>query len=245
MGVILLSIGSYTFASSPEETIWLDVWINLSSGSVIEGSTDHQAQIEGASLSDSPRLTTSKIDESRAPFAQIEAFCIAVFTLEYLLRLFASPQGPGVCKFLRNVWNIVDLVAIIPFYIEWVMELLNSKQNLGYLSVLRLFRLTRITRVFKMSKNLEGLVLLNSALRKSGPALLMLFAFMVRPSLPAMPPPAAPPRAARRARGTRCLRITAAPRTLHVLTPHVLPPCCVCARAGHRGRAIRHAHLHR
>jgi len=76
------------------------------------------------------------------------------------------------------LWNVVDLISILPFYVEIILAALNLDSQLSYLSVLRLFRLTRITRIFKMSKNLEGLIMLSKSLKKSGPALLMLFAFM-------------------------------------------------------------------
>ena len=201
MSVILLSIGSYTFASNPAEIFWIDVWVNSTTGQLIGGSTDYQAEVPGAHLSDSPRRVSTELDESRAPFYAIEAFCIAVFTLEYFVRLFASPQGPGVIPFVIGLWNVVDVISILPFYVEIILSFFNLGPQLSYLSVLRLFRLTRITRIFKMSKNLEGLIMLLRSLRKSGPALLMLFALMVsdaaaRPAphaLPATRSPSCPP----------------------------------------------------
>ena len=178
MSVILLSIASYTFASTPAETMWVDVWVNSTTGEVIPGSTNMEANVEGAHLSDSPRRVSSAMEESRSPYFEIETFCIAVFTAEYFTRLFASPQGPGVLRYLIGLWNVVDLVSILPFYAEIMLRLLELDTQLSFLSVLRLFRLTRITRIFKMSKNLEGLVMLQKSLQKSGPALLMLFSFM-------------------------------------------------------------------
>ena len=112
MSVILLSIGSYTFASNPAEIFWIDVWVNSTTGQLIGGSTDYQAEVPGAHLSDSPRRVSTELDESRAPFYAIEAFCIAVFTLEYFVRLFASPQGPGVIPFVIGLWNVVVRVVL-------------------------------------------------------------------------------------------------------------------------------------
>ena len=122
MSVILLSIGSYTFASNPAEIFWIDVWVNSTTGQLIGGSTDYQAEVPGAHLSDSPRRVSTELDESRAPFYAIEAFCIAVFTLEYFLRLFASPQGPGVIPFVIGLWNVVDVISILPFYVEIILS---------------------------------------------------------------------------------------------------------------------------
>ena len=183
MSVIMLSIVSFTLASNPEYIMWIDVWVNRTTGSVIPGSTDMYADFPSdAYLSDSPRRVSNELDDGRSPYFEIEAFCIIVFTIEYLLRLFCSPQGPGVLTYITTLSNIIDLVSIVPWYLERAL----TGSNLGVLSVLRLLRLTRITRIFKMSKNFQALIMLLRSLRKSGPALLMLFAFMVR-----RPPPPA------------------------------------------------------
>ena len=184
----MLSIVSFTLASNPEYIMWIDVWVNRTTGSVIPGSTDMYADFPSdAYLSDSPRRVSNELDDGRSPYFEIEAFCIIVFTIEYLLRLFCSPQGPGVLTYITTLSNIIDLVSIVPWYLERAL----TGSNLGVLSVLRLLRLTRITRIFKMSKNFQALIMLLRSLRKSGPALLMLFAFMVR-----RPPPPPPPRSA-------------------------------------------------
>lgn len=48
-----------------------------------------------------------------------ESFCITFFTLEYLLRLLSTPD---LKCFGRSVLNIVDLVAILPHYLQMVLE---------------------------------------------------------------------------------------------------------------------------
>ena len=225
----MLSIVSFTLASNPEYIMWIDVWVNRTTGTVIPGSTDMYADFPSdAYLSDSPRRVSNELDDGRSPYFEIEAFCIIVFTIEYLLRLFCSPQGPGVLTYITTLSNIIDLVSIVPWYLERAL----TGSNLGVLSVLRLLRLTRITRIFKMSKNFQALIMLLRSLRKSGPALLMLFAFMVRRP----PPPAtrsaehttqrtrtgAPARAPQRARTHACMHATAALSFhAHTLT---LPP---------------------
>ena len=145
------------------------------------GSTDFSRTLHGAYLSASPRRVMTELSDNVSPWSQIETFCIAIFTAEYLLRLFASPQGPGVCRYFIGLSNIVDLVSILPYYIELIMSAIGSDAGgIEVLSVLRLIRLARITRIFKMSKNFEGLIMLGKSLKKSVPALLMLFAMMVR-----------------------------------------------------------------
>lgn len=173
MMIILLSIGSFTIASAPEDRHFVDVWVNATTDEVIEGSKV-SPQPPNSYRSFGHRPVQSPLDENRTPFGEIETFCIMVFTVEYILRLFTSPAGPGVLKYLINLANIVDFISIIPWYIE--RSLPGGSPQV--LSVLRLIRLTRITRIFKMSKSFQGIIMLLTTLRKSATALLMLFAFM-------------------------------------------------------------------
>ena len=183
MIVILLSIMSFTIASNPSEVWYTDVWVNISTGETIPDLKDPPGtNVPGASLADdgTVRRVSTLLDENRAPFRGLETFCIIIFTLEYFIRLVASPEGPGVIKYIITLSNLIDLISILPFYIELILVLAGvDAGGLTVLSVLRLIRLTRITRIFKMSKNFEGLIMLLRSLKKSGPALMMLFAFMV------------------------------------------------------------------
>ena len=43
---------------------------------------------------------------------------IAVFTLEYVIRLLVSGDLTDMYTFMISVPNLVDLVAILPFYVE-------------------------------------------------------------------------------------------------------------------------------
>jgi len=181
MFTILLSICGMTFASIPENIHWTDVYSDIATGNVIEGSRTGNGTPAGAFLSYGPRQVCDKLDESRPPFRQIEVFCITVFTTEYVLRAISSPAAVGYCRYFLGAANIVDLVSIIPFYIELVMKLSGGDggSSLGVLSVLRLIRLTRIARMFKMSKNFQGLLILAKTFKSSAAALIMLFLFML------------------------------------------------------------------
>lgn len=54
----------------------------------------------------------------------MESFCISFFTLEYLLRLVSTPE---LKCFARSVLNTVDLVAILPHYLQLMLECFEDK----------------------------------------------------------------------------------------------------------------------
>ena len=103
----------------------------------------------------------------------IEALCISWFTIEYLVRLLSSPNK---WKFVTSILNIIDLVAIIPFYISIAMA--NSKTDVSSLAILRVVRLVRVFRIFKLSRYSRGLQILGHTLRASVKELGLLLFFL-------------------------------------------------------------------
>eukprot|EP00658_Telonema_sp_P-2_P060261 TRINITY_DN49215_c0_g1_i2.p1 TRINITY_DN49215_c0_g1~~TRINITY_DN49215_c0_g1_i2.p1 ORF type:complete len:422 (+),score=105.62 TRINITY_DN49215_c0_g1_i2:199-1464(+) len=79
-------------------------------------------------------------------FIAIEWTSSIVFTIEYLCKLLAVE---GKCQFARHPMNIIDLVAILPFYVELICSAAGVSVDIG---ILRLLRVVRIFRVFKLSK---------------------------------------------------------------------------------------------
>ena len=168
MLTILVSIGSFTIASNPE--VWFtDAWVNLTTGQLIVGSNASAGAKPGAYRADdgTVRRASTVLVEGRSPFGELEDICIMIFTTEYFVRMACAPQGPGVLRYVTTFSNIIDLVSILPWWVELIMTAIGvTGGDLAVLSILRLIRLTRITRIFKMSKNFEGLIML---LRKRKP----------------------------------------------------------------------------
>jgi len=68
-----------------------------------------------------------------------ETFSVALFTIEYLARVFMSrPIGKYAFTFL----GLVDLVAILPFFLSGILDL----RAIRVLRLLRLFRILKLAR---------------------------------------------------------------------------------------------------
>lgn len=101
---------------------------------------------------------------------QLNTFVIIWFTGEYLLRLFVSPDK---IKFLVSSLNIIDLLSVLPYYVQLALDSGNSS-----ISVLRVVRVVRVFRVFKLSRHSRGLQILGNTLKASLNELLMLMFFL-------------------------------------------------------------------
>ncbi|XP_069798062.1 A-type voltage-gated potassium channel KCND3 isoform X2 [Narcine bancroftii] len=90
-------------------------------------------------------------------FFCLDTACVMIFTVEYLLRLFAAPSR---YRFMRSVMSIIDVVAIMPYYIGLVMT--NNEDVSGAFVTLRVFR---VFRIFKFSRHSQGLRILGYTLK--------------------------------------------------------------------------------
>ncbi|XP_026546174.1 potassium voltage-gated channel subfamily V member 2-like [Notechis scutatus] len=105
----------------------------------------------------------------------LETACAAFFTLEYLLRL-ASTSSPQ--QFFRAAFSAIDLVSILPFYIQVAVESLGEEdakdteelhqmRNVGKLGkILKLIKLMRIFRILKLARHSTGLRCFGFTLRQ-------------------------------------------------------------------------------
>ena len=79
-----------------------------------------------------------------------EAIAVAVFTVEYLMRIWTSnllhpklSTGAAVLKYVRSPMAIIDILAVLPFYLPFFP--LNT-------TVLRALRLLRLLRLLKLNR---------------------------------------------------------------------------------------------
>jgi len=106
----------------------------------------------------------------------IEVICTVSFTIEYIVRLaVCGVVGISTKQFVKNSMNIIDLLAILPFYIWVAMRSFSIAKALG---VLRTIRLVRLFRIFKLGRYSSGLQLMAEALKNSSQALWVLSFFL-------------------------------------------------------------------
>lgn len=79
---------------------------------------------------------------TRVALRAIEVFCVIVFTVEYILRIYVADSKP---KFIFSFFGIIDFVAVLPFYLSFGVDL----RSLRALRFLRLFRILKLVRYNK------------------------------------------------------------------------------------------------
>jgi len=159
MVIIIVSIGNFTFGSFPDDFC---AW-----------KPEYTA--DGVDPDEKRMCSVKRIEDWTLPNT-IEAGCIFCFTVEYLLRLFTCSVVMPAWRFVLDPLNMLDLVAIMPWYITEVMSLLFSGENgmAKVLGIVRIVRLTRILRVFKASKEMKMMLVLARTMARSGVALSIL-----------------------------------------------------------------------
>ncbi|XP_059927905.1 potassium voltage-gated channel subfamily C member 1-like [Gadus macrocephalus] len=118
---------------------------------------------------------TSLEPETVVYLTYIEGVCVLWFTFEFLMRVLFCPSK---LDFIRNTLNIIDFVAILPFYLELALSGLSSKAAKDVLSFLRVVRFVRILRIFKLTRHFVGLRVLGHTLHASTNEFLLLIIFM-------------------------------------------------------------------
>lgn len=82
----------------------------------------------------------------RTELRYLEYTFTALFTIEYLLRLYCSPKPVAYAK---SFYGVVDLLAILPTYLAFFFP------TASFMGVIRLLRVMRIFRVLKLVRYLQ------------------------------------------------------------------------------------------
>ena len=123
----------------------------------------------------------NKTCEEKYPtvFFTFDAFCMGIFTVEYLLRLYASDKR---WKFITNKMNMIDVMAVAPFYILLILKLfsLGSLSAVENASGLMVLRMLRVFRIFKLSRHSKHMRQMGRALKRAVVDLgFLFFAFLL------------------------------------------------------------------
>lgn len=146
------------------------------------------------------RLEEDEVPDFTDPFFLTETICIVWFTFELAVRLISCPNK---INFFRDMMNIIDIIAIIPYFITLATVITEedaidveyqipagpaekSSNQAMSLAILRVIRLVRVFRIFKLSRHSKGLQILGRTLKASMRelGLLIFFLFIGKISLP-------------------------------------------------------------
>jgi voltage-gated potassium channel len=101
--------------------------------------------------------------------ALIEYLFTALFTIEYLLRLYCSPKPAAYAK---SFYGVVDLLAILPTYLQLIVP------NAHFAVIIRLLRVMRIFRVLKLVQYLKDSNMLMRSLFMARRKILIFFSMV-------------------------------------------------------------------
>jgi len=104
-------------------------------------------------------------------FFYIESACNGWFTIELVVRFIVTPNH---IQFLRTPVNIIDFVATVSFYLDFLLTQLDKEND-----ILEFFSIIRIMRLFKLTRHSPGLKILIHTFKASAHELTLLVFFLV------------------------------------------------------------------
>ena len=94
--------------------------------------------------------------EENPAVAGVEFSISVLFIGEYMLRLFsATAFGENFFRVMFKLFNLIDLIALAPFFIEVALEDKESAQ-LNSLRMIRIIRLVKVLRFLKIGRYMKG-----------------------------------------------------------------------------------------
>lgn len=120
----------------------------------------------------------SLYNQYKLVFIYFEYFSVGIFTIEYIIRVWACTviekyKHPviGRLKYMISAEAIIDLLAILPFYLPRILAL-----DARFLRILRLFRLLRVFKLGRYSYAFQSIV---NVIKKRKEELLTSLAFLI------------------------------------------------------------------
>jgi len=102
-------------------------------------------------------------------FAILDALAVAIFSVEYCMRIYASVEEPGFKNAIAGRFKqattpatVIDLLAILPFFLEVV---------LSHVFDLRFLRVFRLARLLKLTRHSDATAILGKVLVREWPVM--------------------------------------------------------------------------
>jgi len=102
-------------------------------------------------------------------FVILDTVAVGIFTIEYLMRIYACVEEPkfrhgflGRLKQARSVSTLIDLLAILPFFLEIF---------LGHVLDLRFLRTFRLARLLKLTRYNDSTKILTTVIAREWPVI--------------------------------------------------------------------------
>lgn len=164
ISIILLSVFAFCLETVPELNCPEDKirnthreW-NQSAGNKTQTTINNAShQLQMTAINETSMIYLQDCSAARIWFI-VETSIVLFFMAEYTIRIYTAPRR---CNFVTSLFGIVDVVAIVPYFITLAVYGWRTEMNLQVtsFSVLRIIRLCRVLRVFKLSRYSNGLQL--------------------------------------------------------------------------------------
>jgi voltage-gated potassium channel len=103
-------------------------------------------------------------------YLQIEWVFTGLFTIEYLVRIWCTPNRRG---YMLSVYGLIDLLALLPTYLSLLLP------QAAPLLIIRLLRILRIFRVLRLLSLLREANELAAALNRSARKIFVFFSLVI------------------------------------------------------------------
>jgi voltage-gated potassium channel len=104
-------------------------------------------------------------DAAHGFFFWFECFSVAVFSVEYLLRVWSCVEEPrchrpvlGRLRFALTPLSLVDLSAVLPFYLRFIPADLRIMRMFRMIRIMRVMRVARVAKLGRYSESFQMLL---------------------------------------------------------------------------------------